>query len=100
MIAIYITLNDAAEARTIGNELLEKNFANCVNFFPITCIYKYKGEVTEEPETVLIVKTKEDYYDRVLGVVKSHINYDNFVGALKVEHINDDFTRWLDDIVK
>lgn len=97
---IYVTLNNAEEARKIGNELLENNLANCVNFFPITCIYKYKGEVTEEPETVLIVKTKDTYYKKVEEVIKKYIDYDNFIGQITVETINDEFTTWLNDVVK
>ncbi len=100
MIIIYVTLNNNEEARKIGKELLDKNFANCVNFFPITCIYKYKGEITEEPEVVLIIKTKEEYYDKVRKIIKKNIGYDNFIGQIKVEKINDDFSSWLDEIVK
>ena len=100
MTVIYITLNNAKEARKIGKELLAKNLANCVNFFPITCIYKYKGKVTQEPETVLLVKTKDSYYDKVRTIIKKHINYDNFIGQIKIEKINDDFTAWLNEVVK
>lgn len=97
---IYVTLNNSEEARKIGRNLLEHNLANCVNFFPITCIYKYKGEVTEEPEVVLIIKTKEDYYDKIKNLIKKHINYDNFIGQIKVDKINSNFSSWLDEIVK
>lgn len=97
---IYVTLNNTEEARKIGNELLDLNLANCVNFFPITTIYKYKGKVTDEPEVVLIVKTKEGYYDKVKEVIKRNIDYDNFIGHIKVEKINDDFSSWLDEVVK
>ena len=54
---LYVTLNNNEEARKIGRRLLEKKLANCVNFFPITCIYNYNNEITEEPEVVLIIKT-------------------------------------------
>lgn len=97
---IYVTLNSSEEARKIGKELLEKNLANCVNFFPITCIYKYKDEITEEPEVVLIIKTKEEYYEKVEQVIKGHISFENFIGQISVEKINDEFSRWLDDVVK
>lgn len=97
---IYVILNNAGEARKIGNELLKKDLANCVNFFPITCIYKYKSEITEEPEVVLIVKTKDNYYEKVKEIIKGHIDYDNFIGQIAVEKINDDFSTWLHEVVK
>ena len=55
---IYVTLNNNEEAKKIGMRLLNENLVNCVNYFPITCIYKYEGEITEEPEVVLIIKTE------------------------------------------
>lgn len=97
---IYTTLGNIDEAKKIGNQLLNQNLANCVNFFPITCIYKYKGKVTEEPEIVLIIKTKEGYYDRVKQIIKENIDYDNFIGQFSVEKINDDFSSWLAEVVK
>ena len=53
MIMIYVTLNNAQEASKIGRDILENKLANCVNFFPITCIYNYENEITEELETGL-----------------------------------------------
>jgi len=96
---IYVTLNNSDEARKIGREVLEKKLANCVNFFPITCIYNYKNKLTEEPEVVLIIKTKDGYYQKIKDLVKKQVTYDNFIGELNVENINDDFTSWLEDVV-
>jgi periplasmic divalent cation tolerance protein len=55
MIFVYVTLNTAEEAREIGRALLDRGLANCVNYFPITCMYRWEGAVTEEPVTVMIV---------------------------------------------
>lgn len=92
---LYITLSNNDEARIIGQALLEKKLANCVNYFPITCIYNYEGEITEEPEVVLIVKTIEDKYEQIKDVIKQEINYDNFIGQINIEKVNDDFENWL-----
>lgn len=99
MKVIYITLNSTEEARKIGREILESKLANCINFFPITCMYNYKDEITEEPEVVLIVKTKKGYFEKVKRVVKKHIGYDNFIGELEVGKVNDDFSSWLNEVV-
>ncbi len=96
MIFIYITLNSAEEARVIGRALLERGLANCVNFFPITCIYRWDGAITEEPETVLIVKTRDDAYDEVASVVKSSIDYTNCVAQISVARNPPEFLAWLD----
>ena len=96
---IYVTLNTTQEAQFIGKALLENNLANCVNYFPITCMYKWEGEITEEPEVVLIIKTLASKYKEVQTLIKKYIDYTNFIGELDVAQVNDEFTKWLKEIV-
>lgn len=79
---IYVTLNSDDEGRKIGWDLLSRKLANCVNFSPITCIYNYNDEVVEEPEVVLIIKTKENKYSEIEKIIKEHVSYTNFIGEL------------------
>lgn len=97
---IYVTLNNAKEASNIGRLLLEKKLANCVNFFPITCMYNWEDKITEEPEVVLIIKTQDTKYREIEEVIKKCINYTNFIGQLDVTEVNSGFKEWLDGIVK
>lgn len=96
---IYTTLNNIEEAKNISKILLEKRFANCTNFFPITCMYNYENEITEEPEVVLIIKTSNNKYSEIESVIKSSIDYDNFIGELDIANVNSNFTEWLSNIV-
>lgn len=95
-----MTLNNNEEAKKIGVELLNKKLANCVNYFPITCIYNYENEITEEPEVVILIKTLENKYKEIEKVIKNNIDYDNFIGELNVDQINSNFEGWLCSIVK
>ena len=95
---IYITLNNESEAEQVGRHLLERKLTNCVNYFPITCIYNYNDEIVKEPEVVLIVKTHEEKYDAVMQATQQFINYDNFIGQLEVSKVNDAFTAWLNQV--
>lgn len=97
---IYTTLNNHEEAKKVGRALLEKKLANCVNLFPITCIYNYENEITEEPEVVLLIKTLEGKYTQIEEEIKKHINYDNFIGEIEVSQVNENFEGWLCSIVK
>lgn len=97
---IYTTLNNDDEARKIGNAVLKKQLANCVNFFPITCIYNYEDKITEEPEVVLIIKTIENKFEEIESIIKENITYDNFIGELDVKQVNSNFEGWLCSIVK
>ena len=91
----YITLNTTEEARQIGRSLLEKQLAVCVNWFPITCAYRWQGEIQEDGEVVLIVKNREGYRQAIEEVVSQHINYNNFIAEISPSGVNQGFLDWL-----
>jgi periplasmic divalent cation tolerance protein len=95
----YVTLNKVDEARTIGFALLEEQLAVCVNWFPITCAYRWKGEITEESEVVLIIKTQAGYRGPIEQLIRDHINYTNFIAEITPTAINPLFQDWLDSEV-
>jgi periplasmic divalent cation tolerance protein len=91
----YVTLNNAEEARQIGRVLLERQLAVCVNWFPITCAYIWQGEITEEPEVILIVKTQDGYAIEIEKVIQEHISYTNFIAEISPIAVNQGFLNWL-----
>jgi periplasmic divalent cation tolerance protein len=95
----YITLNSIEEAQKIGRALLEKQVAVCVNWFPITCAYRWEGQITEEPEVVLIVKTHSGLYETIEKVIRDHISYTNFIAELSPSSVNQSFLNWLNQEV-
>lgn len=97
---IYTSLNTSEEAKSIAHRLLERKLCNCVNIFPITCIYNYEGKISEEAEVVMIVKTMDSKFAAVEKVIKDSIDYTNFIGELGVNQVNDEFSNWLNSIVK
>ena len=100
MILIYITLNNASEAREISKKILENKLANCANWFPITCMYSWEGKITEEPEVALIVKTKKLYFDKIEKIVKESIDYTNCIAEIPVRRQRKEFLDWLDSATK
>ncbi len=99
MIMIYITLNASKEAESLAKILLERELTNSVNFFPITCSYIWEAEITTEPETILLVKTKEGLFDFIVRIVESHITYTNFIGQIPVDKVNVPFLTWFNQAV-
>ena len=91
----YVTLNNNDEAREISHKLLSQKLAICTNWFPITCAYSWEGEIKEEAEVVLIIKTKAGYREKIEEVIKQKIDYTNCIAELSVSSINDEFSLWL-----
>lgn len=97
---IYTTLNTSEEAKSIAHKLLEQKLCNCVNIFPITCIYNYEDKISEEAEVVMIIKTIDSKFASIEKIIKENIGYTNFIGEIGVNQVNDEFSNWLSSIVK
>ncbi|RMF22686.1 MAG: divalent-cation tolerance protein CutA, partial [Cyanobacteria bacterium J083] len=95
MILYYVTLNTTLEARTIAKKLLENKLAVCTNWFPITCAYRWEGQIIEEPEVVLIVKTQAGYRTEIENLIQANINYTNCIMELSPQAVNQSFLQWL-----
>lgn len=55
---ILVTAPDAETGARIGRLLVEERLAACVNIVPkVTSIYRWEGDVLEEQEVLMIVKT-------------------------------------------
>lgn len=66
IIVILSTAPDEETAARIARALVEERLAACVNrVSPLRSVYRWKGGVVEEAETLLLVKTRADLYDRV-----------------------------------
>ena len=54
----YVPCSDKAEALKIANALVEQRLVACANILDsCTSIYEWKGELKEESEAILIMKT-------------------------------------------
>ena len=91
----YVTLNNSEEASQIGRALLERRLAVCVNWFSMTCAYRWKGKITEEPEVVMMVKTQVGYRAAIEQVIRQHITYTNFIAEITPTNVNQGFLDWL-----
>lgn len=96
----YVTVNNISEATSISRALLENQLAVCTNMFPIQCMYSWQGEIKEDSEIVLIIKTKDDMRAHIENVIAQFINYTHFIAEINVESVNDKFINWLNSEIK
>ncbi len=65
-IVVYSTCGSAEEAKKLARHLVENRLAACVNVFPrVESCYRWKGEVQEEAEVLLLIKSSRGLFDRL-----------------------------------
>src|SRR3989338_8579381 len=72
---IYTTTGSIAEARKIANMLVGERLAACINMFPIESLYRLKGELCNEKECGMIIKTTKNKINDVMEKIKSIHSY-------------------------
>ena len=73
---VLVAVGDRDEARTIASALVERRLAACVQLLPIESLYVWEGEVVDEEEILLLVKTRADAYDAIVEAVRSLHSYE------------------------
>jgi periplasmic divalent cation tolerance protein len=74
---VYMTAGSAEEAQRIGEALVEKRLAACVNVIEgMHSIYRWEGAIQKDREVVMIAKTTSNCLPRLIETVNALHSYD------------------------
>lgn len=67
-VVVYSTCPDAQTALAIGRVLVQERLAACANIVPgVTSVFRWDGEICEEAEVSMVLKTRRDLVDRLVA---------------------------------
>jgi periplasmic divalent cation tolerance protein len=70
-VVILVTAPNAEVAGKIGWTLVEERLAACVNIAPnLRSIYRWQGEVQDDPEVLMFIKARRDDIDSLIARVE------------------------------
>lgn len=95
---VLCTAGSDAQAREIARALVERRLAACVNVVASVCsTYRWKGEVVEEGEVLLIIKTRAERLEEIRAAIRELHSYDTpEVLELSVSGGDPAYLAWLD----
>ena len=75
-LALVLT-NEASsfKARELGEKILNKRLAACINFSDINSIYWWQGKLEKAKEVQMIIKTKNELVDKVIDFIRLNHSY-------------------------
>ena len=96
-LVVFITVGNPEEGRKIGDALVGRRKAACVNIVPqINSIFRWEDRIEKEEESLLIVKTRAGLFSDVVKLVKSiHSYYVPEIIALPIVDGNEEYLKWL-----
>ena len=74
---VYVTVGNEEEGRRVASALVESKLVACANMIgPIRSLYWWEGKVQDDPEMLLMMKTRDELFDRVEAKVKEVHSYE------------------------
>ena len=97
-LVVYVT-TPRNEAPALANALVERRLAACVNIVPgIRSVYLWKGELCDEGETLLVIKTRAALFEALRdAVVELHSYEVPEVVALPIVGGHPPYLAWVDE---
>jgi len=99
-IVVFITTSNEDEAAKISRALVESRLAGCVNIIrDIRSIYSWQGKIEDEPEVLMIAKTRKPLLDAFMKKVKELHSYTvPEIIALPIIGGSEDYLKWLREV--
>ncbi len=102
-IVCLVTIDDFDKPRRVWVEhSLKKGLTACVNILPeIRSIYSWKGEICDDSERLMIMKTKRELFDALQTQIKALHPYEvPEIIALTIEDGFPPYLRWMDEVTQ
>jgi len=72
-VVVLTTTPSEEEARKLAHDLVEERLAACVQVTsPVRAVYRWKGEIYDEPEWQMWIKTASDKVDALTAWLPEH----------------------------
>ncbi len=100
-LVVYVTA-PPQQAPQLAEALVERRLAACVNILEgVRSFYQWKGEVCDDPESLLVIKTRGDGFEALrAAVVELHPHDVPEVIALPIIAGHPEYLRWIEAEVK
>ena len=95
---LFITTATADEAHRIATSLVEEGLAACVNILgACRSIYRWKGEIVDDGETLMIAKIRRENFPAIEERVTALHSYDvPEIIAVDLTNISEPYREFLD----
>ena len=97
---VLVTAGSEEEGARIARALVGEGLAACVNIVPrVRSIYRWKGEVRDEPESLLLIKTTAARLDALsdrVGRLHSYAVPETI--ALTLDRGRESYLDWVDEV--
>ncbi|MEO0202531.1 MAG: divalent-cation tolerance protein CutA [candidate division WOR-3 bacterium] len=102
MFVVVLCTTPKGKGYEISKKIIEEKLGACVNVINnVKSIYWWKGEIVEDEEELLIIKTKKSILNQLINFVKSIHPYTvPEIISIEIVEGNVDYLNWISENVK
>ena len=96
-LVVYVTVGSSDEGERVARALVEERLAACVNRVgPVRSVYRWQGQIEQNDEELLIIKTKRALFERLKARVQELHSYSvPEIIALPILEGSEPYLKWL-----
>ena len=95
----YIPTGSAEEARELGQKAVENKLAACSNSFPIQTSYPWEGQIKNDHEVILLIKTFPQHNDALQTFLEKHHSYKVPCIMHWETKVNEEYGKWMKSVI-
>ncbi|HEY9644237.1 MAG TPA: divalent-cation tolerance protein CutA [Coleofasciculaceae cyanobacterium] len=93
---VLVTASSQTEAEAIAQSLLQARLAACISLFPMRSLYTWQGEVHNDQEWQLLIKTDLSQFSQLAAQIKAIHSYElPEIIALPILTGSPDYLEWI-----
>ena len=99
LLVLIATVPDKLLAKKIARELIEKKLAGCVSIKEIESIYKWAGNIEENKEFELTIKSIPENLNELTLILKEKITYEVPEIIYKIFDSENSYFKWIKESI-
>ena len=100
-IILETTYPNLASAKKLGEILLTKKLAACVQFSTIESSYFWQGKIENNCEILVSIKSKNSLYSEIEKIIQEHHSYEiPQILATEINQGSEAYLNWIDSNLK
>lgn len=93
---VLVTAGSEPEARAIARALVQDRLVACANLYPIESIYTWQGEIHQDQEWQIVLKTDLAIFPRLEARIRELHSYDvPEIIALPIHQSSQPYLEWI-----
>jgi periplasmic divalent cation tolerance protein len=98
---VVTTYSRTQTGSKIVDALLTAKLAACIQAFPITSSYKWKGKTTTGREYLMLIKSKSKHFRQIKETILENHDYEvPEVVSLRIDRGSAGYLAWIDRVTK